>query len=306
MQLLIDRAERRQTEKIQGSIDELKRDLTSRLNGADKAIKKLQSDMKQANKKISEANNRAKEREESLEAKVKELVAASLEPAALNAQGKRPRPLYSQVGGQQPVPDNNTASLDPRQESYWTARKSLKLSPIPPGEDSLKVGVANFLLSKLKVKREEIVEMVYDCERVPERPKKKGADKQPDVNEVLVTFKTQRTRDYVRSHAKNLGKDANLRLEIPPFLRGDFSTLQDLGHRLKNSNEFCRRNIKFDDANLSLLMDFCVDEETWKTVTVEEAKNYLKTRTKKRVNSITSNDLVNLIDPSDEEMDDDQ
>ena len=116
-----------------------------------------------------------------------------------------------------------------------------------------------------------------------------------------MTFDQVRTRDYVRTHAKNLQSGFSLRLDIPPHLRGDYVKLQDLGFRLKKSNETCKRNIKFDDQTQELVMDFCVDEETWKTVTVAEAKNFLGTRSKQRLNSVTSAELNNLIDASDDE-----
>ena len=175
------------------------------------------------------------------------------------------------------------------------------MAPVPKTDETLRVAVANFMLSKMRIKKDEIVVMKFECERLPDLKPKQGRTAVKD--EVLATFDQVRTRDYVRTHAKNLQAGFSLRLDIPPHLRGDYAKLQDLGFRLKKSNETCKRNIKFDDQLQGLVMYFCVDEATWKTVTVEEAKNYLGTRSKQRQISVTSADLNNLIDASDDDED---
>ena len=284
MQALIDNAEKRQTSKIQDTIKDLRQDLSGRMDGADSAIKKLQEELRDTKKQVAEIKAKA-------DGDVDDFAAV----------GRRPRPP---LHGANAIPiekrPDQTARPSPREDMYWTSRRSLKLAPIPRTEETLRVAVANFMLSKLRIKKEEIVVMKLECERLPD-PKTRPGSKAMIKDEVLVTYASVATRDYVRTHAKNLKEGASLRLDIPPHLRGDYAQLQDLGFRLKKSNETCKRNIKFNDQNMELVMDFCVDEETWRTVNVAEAKNFLSTKTKKRQNSVTSNDLCNLIDESDEE-----
>ena len=81
------------------------------------------------------------------------------------------------------------------------------------------------------------------------------------------------------SYAPNLARwregdrRVRLRLEIPDFLCGVFQVLERYAHMLKGQNpHFFRHSIKFDVVNLSLVMDYTVEEDgPWYRVDYEEA-----------------------------------
>ena len=60
-------------------------------------------------------------------------------------------------------------------------------------------------------------------------------------------------------------------MEIPKHLASDFSILEKLSYALKKRNPDIKRNIKFDDAFMGLMLDFNVDG-TWKTVRPDQAR----------------------------------
>ena len=88
------------------------------------------------------------------------------------------------------------------------------------------------------------------------------------VDEVLVRFKTSRTRDMVQSYAPNLAMHAGkagLRLNVPQHLIGLFKMYEVHGGKLKQRyGNGLKRSIKFDDATYSLAMDVRLpDEKEW-------------------------------------------
>ena len=86
LQTLIDNAEKRQTVRIQDTIKELKTDLGSRIDSADRAIKKLQDELKSTKRQVEEVRSRADER---LEEKILKVVQAGPTPPVTL---RRPRP----------------------------------------------------------------------------------------------------------------------------------------------------------------------------------------------------------------------
>ena len=87
-------------------------------------------------------------------------------------------------------------------------------------------------------------------------------------DEVIVRFPDVATRDAVRSAAFHLaGKNAGLRLEIPDTLRPSLRALESVAYNLKRTNPGMRRNVKFDDEKLDVVMDVRLnDSGTWKKI----------------------------------------
>ena len=76
------------------------------------------------------------------------------------------------------------------------------------------------------------------------------------------------TRDMVRSSAFNLAdKNAGIRLEIPDTLRPSLRALESLAYNLRKANPEMKRNVKFDDEFMDLVMDVKLNENaTWRKI----------------------------------------
>ena len=172
-------------------------------------------------------------------------------------------------------PSFGSGESDERQ--YWEARRKLRCSPIGgPGCSDLLADTHHFLSQILAIPEGELHDSaVSEVRRVPGR--KRGFN----MNEAIITFDSVQTRDCVASYASNLSeyrggdnsRRANLRLEIPDFLCGAFRVLERCAHNLKAANpSFFRRSIKYDDVNLSLVLDYCVEEGgNWSRIDYAEA-----------------------------------
>ena len=77
-------------------------------------------------------------------------------------------------------------------------------------------------------------------------------------NKVVVCFTSPQDRDYVKSQAFKLAgkKDHSLRLELPAHLLGQHRVLSTAGQELRAGVQGTRTNIKFDDENLRLVLDY--------------------------------------------------
>ena len=95
----------------------------------------------------------------------------------------------------------------------------------------------------------------------------------------MVLFPDIETRDAVRAAASNLSghPEAGLRLEIPDFLRPALRSLESVSYSLKSSNPQMKRNVKFDNENLDLVMDIKLAEgDHWRKIRPSEAKEAKK------------------------------
>ena len=120
--------------------------------------------------------------------------------------------------------------------------------------------------------------------------------------EVSVLFATVEVRDAVRRAAKELAGDpgAGIRLEIPQNLQPSLKALEAISYSLKQKNGKVKRNIKFDDADMDLVLDFNIDPEgngTWKRVTADQAKK-MKKKVQSgggRAEALTDNELDDMM-----------
>lgn len=272
-------------------IDNLDDKLSARIDKQERELKKMNKKIECNSKRAQDtANDFAKlknfveKRSEDLPAAISKIVDEKLKTALKSERGPRHRPLGETGMGP-------STSLGARNvESYWRARRSLRLWPIT-GEN-LDMPVRGFLKNVLKLCGDRVAALEFETKPLENKPQRPGAPA-PPADVVLVTFENVETRDLVRAGAKNLaGVDAGLRLEIPDHLLGSFRVLNDLAFELKKKNGNLKRNIKFDDANLDLAMDVCPDTgRQWRTVTPGEARQTLAGR-RTRKTSISGSKLT--------------
>ena len=187
------------------------------------------------------------------------------------------------------------ASLtDDESKQYWAARKCIRCSPIGPGEnkEDLMRKVELFFENALEIPPGELHEnAVTDVRKVPARKRNKT------MNEVIITFDSIQTRDCVASYASNIanykGESSNrpnLRLEIPDYLCGVFRVLEKCAHILKCKNQaFFKRSIKYDDINLTLVLDYCTAQGgAWNRISYEEAATISRVKVRATATSSSS------------------
>ena len=140
-----------------------------------------------------------------------------------------------------------TAGAD--DDRYWRARKSLRLWPII-GPD-LQAAVTTYLVDTLQMERD----IIDDVQHFKIRRVRSARGKH--ANEVIIKFPDVETRDAVRSAAPKLAgrKDLGMRLEIPESLRPSLRALESVSYLMKKNNPALKRNVKFDDETLDLVMD---------------------------------------------------
>ena len=70
-----------------------------------------------------------------------------------------------------------------------------------------------------------------------------------------------------------------MRLEIPESLRPSLRALESMSYMLKQSNPSLKRNIKYDDEVMDLVMDIRLNESAqWRKVRPEQAMDAKKNR----------------------------
>ena len=152
----------------------------------------------------------------------------------------------------------------------------------------------NFLRNKLMFVEDEIRSMGdFSFEKVGYRAKK-------IVGEHVVTFRTSEIRDLVRATAKNLAGDnlSEMRLHLPGHLESNFKALESISYALKQKHPTLKRNIKYDDANRDLQLDFQINPgQEWQTILPEQARKYNATqRTENTSNrSMTVDDISTVM-----------
>lgn len=183
-------------------------------------------------------------------------------------------------------------STEDEERVFWNARKKIRCFPVPGRtQDELWHNTEQFFLNVLAIPEGELPPgAVLDVSRVHV-----GRRKNAIGDEVVISFDNITSRDIVSSYAPNLadyrrnngGKAAGIRLEIPDHLRGVFRTLDRHGHTLKDRHGVgLRRNIKYNDTDMTLVMDACLpDSSDWFRVSYEDAVSEHRQRSR----TITSN-----------------
>ena len=180
----------------------------------------------------------------------------------------------------QGLPDaaRRPSSAEEESRQYWAIRRKIRCSPVDPGRDGAELlrNVHAFFKNVLAIPEGEVPDdAIMDVKKVP------GRRRSQNLQEVVITFDSIQTRDCVASYAPNLadwrGRNsaarASLRLEIPDYLCGVFRVLERHAHQLKEKNPgYFKRSIKYDDVNLTLVLDFCSREGAeWRRVHYDDA-----------------------------------
>ena len=134
-----------------------------------------------------------------------------------------------------------------------------------------------FLGNKLRLPSTFIRHMgEISIKRVAAGPGAKIAD------EVIVVFATVETRDAVKRAARELAgaRDTGIRLEIPQAMQPSLKALEAISYHLKQRHPGMKRNIKFDDHKMELVLDFNTDPDGtggWRQVDAGQARQ-MKTK----------------------------
>ena len=119
----------------------------------------------------------------------------------------------------------------------------------------MRIELQRFLTQKLRL-GEDVLTDTGDCSirRIPTSRQAKGGI----THEVTVEFPSVDLRDVVRGAAYNLAghEDSGVRLEILHHLMANFKALNSASYRLRTKFKSCKRNIKYDDENNDLVLDF--------------------------------------------------
>ena len=269
-------------------VDNLKTEVLAKLDDNNQAIAELQEtvtdvtlSVDENQRAIQEVRAEAERREVQFPLRVKQIVQEALEgnrrPRPANT-GVKPRHLNFGTDREvdadpRSASDSDSVSGDRKDESYFRARRSLRLWPISR-EGDLKDRTVEFLVNELLLDQQHAAGLDFEVRRVGSgRKRDSGATNIKD--EVLVIFDSTRDRDDVRSFAKNLERRGRgLRLEVPDHLWSSFRVLQKVAYELKQKHPDLKRNVLFDDDARDLKLDVCIETE-WKTIYPADARKSL-------------------------------
>ena len=295
----IEGAEARTAKKI----DELESNLGRRIKAAETRVEAVQE-------RVTEVANTVLLLEEELETvkaqhvdvralekALPEMVNRILEkqdgPASLPGPSrKRRRPLGSPTNA-----DQRMVGKPDKEDKYWIARRSLLLWPIK-GEN-LPEAARAYLTDHLLMDPFQVKDYVLDVRKVRGRPREGAHD------ECRVIFESVEERDEARSHARNLvPKAAGLRNDVPDHLRSSERVLDSVAFQLRRKFPAMKRNVKFNDRELDLQMDFCTGGKKWQTILPHDARNSLKKRRLDpgRTASVSDRDLDDLLESDGEQQ----
>lgn len=154
---------------------------------------------------------------------------------------------------------------------YYEARRSLRMWPVPDGDETAEKAARDYMLNVLQVPRMTIARMAIDFVR-----RVSGARRSKIEDEVLVRFTEMSDRDVIKSYSSNLSKHigkAGIRLEVPTHLRHVFRLLETHAAELRKCHPGTKWSIKFDDIEMSLALDVKVSEvDGWMRITPEAAR----------------------------------
>lgn len=120
-------------------------------------------------------------------------------------------------------------------------------------------------------------------------------------DEVVAVFSTVEIRDTIRQSAKELGgeRGQRIRLEIPYVLQSGLKLLESVSYHLKKKYLGIKRNIKFDDGEMDLILDFNIDPDlsrTWRRITPQQASDMKKhLNTNDQTLTMTDSELEDLL-----------
>ena len=195
----------------------------------------------------------------------------------------------------------NLESQNNRIARYWKARQSLRIWPIKGEGEDMRVELQRFLANKLRL-GEDVLSDAGECS-IRRIPSNKGSKIE---YEATVEFPSVELRDVVKGAAYNLAGQANagIRLEIAHHLMANFKALSTASYKLKQKFPGCKRNIKYDDEHLDLILDFkTADNDRWKRLRPEQARELQKAGGE-AAEEMSTSDMSELLGAAEDEQDD--
>ena len=136
----------------------------------------------------------------------------------------------------------------------------------------LRKSLGNFLKFKLKFDDEFLRDMgEIAVKRVAAGPRAKIK------GEVIAVFATNQIRDDIKAAARELAGDVDsgIRLEVPASLQANLKALEAVSFNMKKNYPNLKRNVRFDDEAMDLILHFCPDPDTtehWRRLRPDQAK----------------------------------
>ena len=186
-------------------------------------------------------------------------------------------------------------TTDPRktrtEEAYWTARRSLRLSPV---KGVALDGMVVFLTQNLGLEEALANSLTKSSvRRVPSRPNDRIKD------EVVVQFSTIQDRDIVKAAGFRLaGTDGSMRLELPSHLLGQHRALSNAAKSLRKSRPGTKTYVKFDDEELSLVMDYRLAGGSWTRLRPDQAKTAVPPEPEAALKEVSAEEFSSLLSPA--------
>ena len=281
----IGRAETRTVEKIDSKVDDLAGKLEARMSKAKTDLSRLGSEVASTRKNLEDLRLTTAEREKSIPKLIEEAVTARL-AARDPGTSRRPRPLVEST----PRPPQ-TQKSQAHEEKYWVARHTLRVWPVPGEDRELKSAFLEFLASKLLCPPGRVAQADFEVKRAYSPPEMTAQ------NQVIVTFASIALRDEIKSMARNLrgaDRSVGVQIEPPDSLRSHYQAFQRLAFQLKRKNPALKRNVKFSDYDLCLVMDVKINSESeWKTIMYDQARQIIK-KTRARTESFSLEELETM------------
>ena len=289
----IARSEESTVKQIDKKLETMSTKLTVRLDRAETDLTRLSSQLAASRNEFGQFRDKVSEETRTLSEKI--------EAVEKRLDVNRPRRAGVLLSSAPIATGANATQIGQNQarkhdDKYWEARRTLRMWPIrgPDFDQS----VRSFLGIMLKMEARRISEANFTVKAVSQ-----VRDSQP-ADQVLVTFDSVSLRDEVKSLARNLaGQDrsAGTQLEAPDHLRGQFQAFQSLAWQMKKKSPALKRNIKFNDAEQSLVMDVKISAgEDWKTIFYQDARSVI-TQTRTRASSFSRAQLAALVTVEDSE-----
>ena len=258
---------------LKEELDRTEKRLGDRIGGVERQFSDLRNEVSGLEKRVEDVERRMDERVEKAVGRI----------SGTN-QLRRPRPIE---------PDNN------RDARYWKARSSLRMWPIRGDGEQMMGDLQKFLAMKLRL-GEDVIADAEDCliRRIPKGPNSKIED------EVSVEFSSVELRDVVKSAAYNLAQERNagIRLEVAHHLMSNFKALNRASYRLKQKFSACKRNVRYDDERLDLVLDFKPSEKSGrKRLRPDQAREMNKSEGE--AEEMSAVDVSEMLEASDNEDD---
>ena len=266
--------------RTNAKLDSLSDGFTVRMENNEKEVKKMAKQLADSRKDVQDLRKQVEGDKEALPDLVRRMV----------------RDTGSNPGGRAGPADSSGES---KENKYWMARKSLKLWPVLEDDDGV-LEVGRFLVERLKIPRTRVLQLSFSAKKLNVPPTIEAQ------NQVLVTFDSVRDRDEVKSAAKNLAgtdRTVGVHLDPPDHLRSHFQTFQAAAYQMKRKHKSLKRNVRFKDVELCLVMDFKIDGNAdWRTIDVEAARTLVK-HARSKTESLSKRDVENLVVvPADEDV----